>query len=105
MCVDALVHVAAVYQALQEDVMTQVSLNAVKVETGSAVQGKPQRVARVDVSARQLATPVVVAAAAGSMTSSRSEGTYQRPGRTKSVSPAHHGDVAGSIENVASVAV
>ena len=45
MCVDTPVHVAAVYQALQEDGMMQVSLNTVKVETGSAVQGEPQRVA------------------------------------------------------------
>ena len=46
---------------------------------------------------RQLATPVV-AVAAGSMTSSRSDSTYQRPGWSKSASPAHHGDVAGSVK-------
>ena len=65
MCIDVPVHGAAVYQALQEDGMTQVSLNAVKVETGSAVQGEPQRVARVNVSARRLATLVVAAATGG----------------------------------------
>ena len=46
---------------------------------------------------RQLATPVV-AVAAGSMTSSQSDSTYQRPGWSKSASPAHHGDVAGSVK-------
>ena len=54
--------------------------------------------------ARQLATPVV-AVAAGSMTSSRSDSTYQRPGWSKSASPAHHGDVAGSVKEDATVAV
>ena len=54
--------------------------------------------------ARQSATSVV-AATAGSMTSSLSDGTYQKPERSKSASPVHHGDVAGSMEYAASVAV
>ena len=37
--------------------------------------------------------------------SSFSDGTYQRPGRSKSASPVHHGDVAGSMEDVASITV
>ena len=66
--------------------MTQVSLYAVKVETGSTVQGEPQRVASVDASACQVAIPVVVVAATGGITSC----------------PAHRGDVAGifDIESV-----
>ena len=37
--------------------------------------------------ARQLAASVVVAASAGSMTSSLSDSTHQRPGRSKSACP------------------
>ena len=63
MCVDTQVHVAVVYQVLQEGGSTQVSLKAVQAETGSAVQGGPQQVACMDVRARQMATLVVVVAA------------------------------------------
>ena len=53
--------------------------------------------------ARQLATPVVVAAAAGSTTSSRSEDTEQRSGdRSKSASPAYpQEDMVGKVAIVA----
>ena len=51
MCVDTPVHVA------------EMSLYAVKSVTSSAVQGGPQRVASVNVRARQMATLVVVVAA------------------------------------------
>ena len=73
---------------------------AFKEAISASLQPRSALVPERKSGAHQLATPVVEAAAAGSMTSSRSDGTYQQ-----SASPVHHGDVTGSIENVASVAV
>ena len=67
-----------------------------KKEAISALQPRSALVPGKKSGARQSATSVV-AATAGSMTSSLSDGTYQRPGRSKSASPVHHGDAAGSM--------
>ena len=62
-CVDTQVHVAVVYRGSPGSWHDAGCCNSVKVETGSAVQGRPQQVASVNVRARQMATLVVVVAA------------------------------------------